>query len=175
MSLNVTIWDYESKSHHVTLKAKQYRTLQGSWHPWVMAKLWNHPALTQSSDFLQSFSLAWSFLLKILFYIMSLFGRKEAHTWSAGALRGQKRELGPLEYDLRGRELPWRSWEPNLGPMEEEPVLLNTESHLQPVAMSSVCHWQKNLSSEKHRCIPSPKAQTLENICLTQRGSRWDS
>ena len=41
------LYETMNLSHHVALKAKQYRSLQGSWHPWVMAKLlWNHPTLS---------------------------------------------------------------------------------------------------------------------------------
>lgn len=41
------LYETMNLNHHVTLKAKQYRILQGNWHPWVMAKLlWNHPTLS---------------------------------------------------------------------------------------------------------------------------------
>ena len=47
------------------------------------------------------------------------------------AIGGQKRALGFLE--LGGSELPCRCWGLNLGPLEEQSVLLTTEPFLQPL------------------------------------------
>lgn len=48
-----------------------------------------------------------------------------------GDNRGQKRLLNSLETgDTDGCELPWGYWGLNLGPMEEQPVLITAESSL---------------------------------------------
>ena len=45
---------------------------------------------------------------------------------------GQKRVLNPLELELDSCELPCGCCKLNLGPLEEQPVLLTAEPSLQP-------------------------------------------
>jgi hypothetical protein len=51
-----------------------------------------------------------------------------------GAYRDQKRASDPLELVTCGYELPCGWWELNLGPLEEQSVLLTTEQSPWPVS-----------------------------------------
>jgi hypothetical protein len=52
-------------------------------------------------------------------------------TCASGAVRDQKRTFSSLKLVSESCKPPYRCWEPNLGPLEEQPVLLTAKPSLQ--------------------------------------------